>query len=126
MQKNWIGMSEGAEIKFKISQSKLSIDIFTTRPETIFGASFIALSVEHTLSSKFLDNEKFIEFFKKGLVYKKDSFVNWDPVDKTVLANEQVIDGKGWRSGAVVEKKKLSQWFLNISKFSKELLGDLN
>ena len=68
----------------------------------------------------------FIEFFKNGLVYKKDSFVNWDPVDKTVLANEQVIDGKGWRSGATVEKKKLSQWFLNISKFSKELLSDLN
>ena len=68
----------------------------------------------------------FIEFFKNGLVYKKDSFVNWDPVDKTVLANEQVIDGKGWRSGATVEKKKLSQWFLNISKFSEELLGDLN
>ena len=68
----------------------------------------------------------FIEFFKNGLVYKKDSFVNWDPIDKTVLANEQVIDGKGWRSGAVVEKKKLSQWFLKISKFSDELLGDLN
>ena len=67
----------------------------------------------------------FIEFFKNGLVYKKDSFVNWDPVDKTVLANEQVIDGKGWRSGAIVEKKKLSQWFLNISKFSEELLNDL-
>ena len=68
----------------------------------------------------------FIEFFKNGLVYKKDSFVNWDPIDNTVLANEQVIDGKGWRSGAIVEKKKLSQWFLNISKFSEELLSDLN
>ncbi len=68
----------------------------------------------------------FIEFFKNGLVYKKDSFVNWDPVDKTVLANEQVIDGRGWRSGAIVEKKKLSQWFLNISRFSEELLVDLN
>ncbi len=67
----------------------------------------------------------FIDFFNNNLVYKKDSFVNWDPVDKTVLANEQVVDGKGWRSGAVVEKKKLSQWFLNISKFSDELLTDL-
>ncbi len=67
----------------------------------------------------------FIEFFKNDLVYKKDSFVNWDPIDKTVLANEQVIDGKGWRSGAIVEKKKLSQWFLRISKFSNELLSDL-
>ena len=68
----------------------------------------------------------FIDFYEKGLVYKKDSFVNWDPVDKTVLANEQVIDGKGWRSGANVEKKKLSQWFLNISKYSDELLEDLD
>ena len=67
----------------------------------------------------------FIDFYEKGLVYKKDSFVNWDPEDKTVLANEQVIDGKGWRSGATVEKKKLSQWFLNISKYSNELLKDL-
>jgi len=64
-------------------------------------------------------------FFKKGLVYKKESYVNWDPVDQTVLANEQVIDGKGWRSGAVVEKKKLSQWFLNITKYSDELLESL-
>jgi leucyl-tRNA synthetase len=64
-------------------------------------------------------------FFKKGLVYKKESYVNWDPIDKTVLANEQVIDGKGWRSGAVVEKKKLSQWFLNITKYADELLVSL-
>ena len=64
-------------------------------------------------------------FFKKGLVYKKESYVNWDPIDQTVLANEQVIDGKGWRSGAVVEKKKLSQWFLNITKYSDELLESL-
>lgn len=64
-------------------------------------------------------------FFKKGLVYKKESYVNWDPMDQTVLANEQVIDGKGWRSGATVEKKKLSQWFLNITKYSDELLESL-
>ena len=64
-------------------------------------------------------------FFKKGLVYKKESYVNWDPMDQTVLANEQVIDGKGWRSGAIVEKKKLSQWFLNITKYSDELLESL-
>jgi leucyl-tRNA synthetase len=64
-------------------------------------------------------------FFKKGLVYKKESYVNWDPMDQTVLANEQVIDGKGWRSGAVVEKKKLSQWFLNITKYSDELLESI-
>jgi leucyl-tRNA synthetase len=64
-------------------------------------------------------------FFKKGLVYKKESYVNWDPIDQTVLANEQVIEGKGWRSGAAIEKKKLSQWFLNITKYSDELLESL-
>ncbi len=68
----------------------------------------------------------FIDMFKAGLAYKKEAEVNWDPVDKTVLANEQVIDGRGWRSGAIVEKKKLSQWFLKISKYSDELLNDLN
>ena len=64
-------------------------------------------------------------FFKNGLAYKKESYVNWDPVDNTVLANEQVIDGKGWRSGAIIEKKKLSQWFLNITKYSDDLLNSL-
>ncbi len=68
----------------------------------------------------------FIDMFNAGLAYKKESEVNWDPLDKTVLANEQVIDGKGWRSGAVVEKKKLSQWFLKISKYSDELLAGLD
>ena len=68
----------------------------------------------------------FLELFKKGLVYKKENYVNWDPIDQTVLANEQVIDGKGWRSGAVVERKKLSQWFFKISKFSEELLSGLD
>ena len=62
-------------------------------------------------------------FFKKEIAYKKESYVNWDPIDNTVLANEQVIDGKGWRSGAIIEKKKLSQWFLNITKYSDELLS---
>ncbi len=67
----------------------------------------------------------FLELYDKGLVYRKENYVNWDPVDKTVLANEQVINGKGWRSGAIVERKKLNQWFFNISKFSNELLDDL-
>ena len=67
----------------------------------------------------------FLELLEKGLVYRKENYVNWDPVDETVLANEQVIDGKGWRSGAVVERKKLSQWFFNISKFSQNLLDGL-
>ena len=70
--------------------------------------------------------ELFIDFFNKGLVIRKETYVNWDPVDETVLANEQVINGRGWRSNAVVERKKLSQWFFNISKFSNELLEDLD
>ena len=68
----------------------------------------------------------FLELYDKGLVYRKESYVNWDPVDNTVLANEQVIDGKGWRSGATVERKKLNQWFFKITKFSKELLESLD
>ena len=68
----------------------------------------------------------FLELYDKGLVYRKENYVNWDPIDQTVLANEQVIDGKGWRSGAPVERKKLSQWFFNISKFSNELLEGLD
>ena len=81
-----------------------------------------------TCNDKYYKHQQklFIDLYNAGLVYKKDSYVNWDPVDETVLANEQVIDGKGWRSGAIVEKKKLSQWFLRISKFSKELLNELD
>jgi leucyl-tRNA synthetase len=67
----------------------------------------------------------FLELYDKGLVYRKENYVNWDPIDQTVLANEQVIDGKGWRSGATVERKKLNQWFFNISKFSEDLLVGL-
>ena len=67
----------------------------------------------------------FLELYDKGLVYRKENYVNWDPIDLTVLANEQVIDGRGWRSGALVERKKLNQWFFNISKFSDELLMGL-
>ena len=69
--------------------------------------------------------EFFLELYKKDLVYKKDTYVNWDPAEQTVLANEQVIDGKGWRSGVSVERKKLSQWFFNIKKFSQNLLDEL-
>ena len=68
----------------------------------------------------------FTELYKQGLVYKKTAPVNWDPVDQTVLANEQVIDGRGWRSGAVVERKEISQWFLKITEYSEELLSELD
>jgi leucyl-tRNA synthetase len=68
----------------------------------------------------------FSHLYKKGIAYKKKGYVNWDPIDNTVLANEQVIDGKGWRSGAIIEKKELNQWFLNITKYSDQLLKSLD
>ena len=68
----------------------------------------------------------FLDLYANGLVYRKESAVNWDPIDHTVLANEQVIDGRGWRSGALVEKRKLSQWFLKITDFADELLDGLS
>ena len=69
--------------------------------------------------------EIFIEFYNKGYVSRKENYVNWDPIEQTVLANEQVIDGKGWRSGAIVQRKKISQWVFNITKFADELLKDI-
>ncbi len=68
----------------------------------------------------------FVDFMEKGLVYRKQSKVNWDPVDHTVLANEQVIDGRGWRSGALVEQRELTQWFFRITDFSQDLLDELD
>ena len=68
----------------------------------------------------------FLDLYAAGLVYRRESTVNWDPVDMTVLANEQVIDGRGWRSGALVEKRKLNQWFLKITDFADELLEGLS
>ena len=81
-----------------------------------------------TCSSDYYKHQQqfFLELYDKGLVYRKEQYVNWDPVDQTVLANEQVIDGKGWRSGAIVERRKLNQWFFNITKFSSELLDGLD
>ena len=71
------------------------------------------------------EQRMFLDFLKAGLVYRKESWVNWDPVENTVLANEQVIDGRGWRSGALVEKRLLSQWFLRITRYSQDLLDAL-
>src|SRR4029453_975034 len=68
----------------------------------------------------------FLDFLKAGLVERKQSKVNWDPVDQTVLSNEQVIDGRGWRSGALVEQRELTQWFLKISNYSEDLLTALD
>ena len=91
----------------------------------------LSIDWEKEISTCSLDYYKhqqklFLELFDKGLVYRKESYVNWDPVDKTVLANEQVVDGKGWRSGVQVERKKLNQWFFKISYFADELLNDLD
>lgn len=72
------------------------------------------------------EQQFFIDLLKKGLAYQKESSVNWDPVDQTVLANEQVIDGRGWRSGALVEKRYLKQWFIKITDYAEELLSDLD
>ena len=71
------------------------------------------------------EQQMFIDFYNKGLIYQKETDVNWDPVDNTVLANEQVVEGRGWRSGAIVEKRKLKQWFLRISNYAEELLNDI-
>ena len=81
-----------------------------------------------TCNSEYYKHEQkiFIEFYKKGLAYQKETIVNWDPVEQTVLANEQVIDGRGWRSDAIIEKKKMKGWFLKITDFAEELLEDLN
>lgn len=68
----------------------------------------------------------FIRLYEKGLVYKKNAVVNWDPVDQTVLANEQVVDGRGWRSGALVERREISQWFIKITAYAEELLNSLD
>src|SRR5210317_1687365 len=67
----------------------------------------------------------FLDLYDKGLAFRKESYVNWDPIEQSVLANEQVIDGRGWRSGVFVERKKLNQWFFKISQFSNELINDL-
>ena len=81
-----------------------------------------------TSSPEYYKHEQkfFIEMLESGMAYRKKSTVNWDPVDQTVLANEQVIDGKGWRSGAVIEKKELFQWFLNITNYAEDLLSEID
>ncbi len=72
------------------------------------------------------EQEFFLKMFDRGLAYKQKAFVNWDPVDQTVLANEQIIDGRGWRSGALVERREIEQWFLKITAYAEELLNDLD
>ena len=114
--------------------NKLDPKIWTEKNISImkFQLKKLGLSIDwdreiSTCSPEYYEHQQkfFLDLYDKGLVYRKENYVNWDPVDKTVLANEQVINGKGWRSGATVERKKLNQWFFNINKFSEELLSDL-
>jgi len=116
-------------------QNKLEPKTWTEKNISVMKAQLkkLGLSIDwdkeiSTCSADYYKHQQkfFLELYDKGLVYRKESYVNWDPIDKTVLANEQVIDGKGWRSGAIVERKKLNQWFFKITKFSKELLESLD
>ena len=116
-------------------ENKLDPKIWTEKNITVMKNQLkkLGLSIDwereiSTCSEEYYKHQQlfFLELYDKGLVYKKENYVNWDPVDETVLANEQVIDGKGWRSGSIVERKKLNQWFFNISKFSDELLKGLD
>jgi leucyl-tRNA synthetase len=121
--------AENAAIQNKVHPKKWTyenIDAMNTQLKAL-GFSYNWDGFVTTCDPEYYKHEQkmFIEFFKKGLAYQKESIVNWDPVDQTVLANEQVIDGKGWRSGALVEKRALKQWFLKISNYSQELLDCL-
>jgi len=92
-----------------------------------FGISYDWSREVATCDAEYYKEEQkfFLDFYKNNLAYRKESFVNWDPVDNTVLANEQVVNGRGWRSGALVERKKLNQWFLKITDFAEELLDEV-
>ncbi|MAR55976.1 MAG: leucine--tRNA ligase [Rickettsiales bacterium] len=122
--------AENAAIERKVHPGSWTYDNIAAMREQLKG---IGLSYDWsrefaTCDPDYYQHEQrfFIELYKAGLAYRKTSFVNWDPVDNTVLANEQVVDGKGWRSGAPVERRELAQWFLKISDFADDLLADLN
>jgi len=101
-----------ARMRLELKELGLSID---------WSREFATCDVEYYGQQQAL----FLDLFARGLVYRKEGMVNWDPVDQTVLANEQVVDGRGWRSGAVVEKRKLNQWFLRITDYADQLADDL-
>ena len=122
--------AENAARQNNLSPSKWTKENIKTMKKQL---QMLGLSInwEHEISTCDDDYYKhqqslFIDFYNAGLLSRKETYVNWDPIEKTVLANEQVVNGRGWRSNAVVERKKLSQWFLNISKYSDELLEDLD
>ena len=122
--------AENAAIKLGLSPSEWTyknIEKMTYELKKL-GLSYDYSRMFATCSPEYYKHEQefFIELFKKGIAYKKESWVNWDPVDNTVLANEQVVNGCGWRSGVPIERKLLSQWFLKISSYSDELLTELD
>jgi len=121
--------AENAAIKNKVHPSDWTYKNLNRIMESMLacGLSFDTSRTFATCDPEYYGFQQrlFIELYKKGLVYQKESFVNWDPVDKTVLANEQVVDGRGWRSGALVEKKKLNQWFFKITDYAEELVNGI-
>ncbi len=121
--------AENAAIENKIHPKRWTEDNIATMRQQLrrMGLSYDWSREIATCDPEYYRHEQkmFLDFLKAGLVYRKESWVNWDPVENTVLANEQVIDGKGWRSGAVVEKRLLAQWFLKITAFTDDLLADL-
>ena len=122
--------AENAAIQHKLHPNDWTIENITNMKKQLklLGFSYDWDREINTSQPEYYKHEQaiFIDFSNAGLAYQKESIVNWDPIDHTVLANEQVIDGKGWRSGAKVEKKKLKQWFLKITDFADELLDDLD
>jgi leucyl-tRNA synthetase len=121
--------AENAAMEKKVHPARWTYDnIATMRAQLkLMGLSLDWTREIATCDAEYYRHEQkmFLDFLKAGLAYRKEGWVNWDPVDQTVLANEQVIDGRGWRSGAVVEKRQLSQWFLRITAFADELLEAL-
>ena len=122
--------AENAAIENKTSPKKWTYENIETMKNQLkqMGLSIDWSREIATCDKLYYQNQQklFLEFYRKNLIYKKESLVNWDPVENTVLANEQVIDGKGWRSGAEVEQKKLSQWFFKITDYAESLLRDLD
>ena len=122
--------AENAAIKHNIPPAKWTqdnIDYMRTQMQRLgFGMDwsreFATCDAEYYRWEQWM----FLRLYEKGLVYRKNAVVNWDPEDQTVLANEQVVDGRGWRSGAVVERREMAQWFLKITDYAKELLDDLD
>lgn len=122
--------AENAAIKHKVNPAQWTMNNIDTMIDQLkqlgLGYDWSRLVATSTPEYYKWNQWLFIKMFEKGLVYRKKGFVNWDPVDQTVLANEQVIDGKGWRSGADVEKKEIVQWYIKITDYAEELLTDLD